>query len=190
LHLLVEHIASVELIFPVKQRLTDALCTQCGLCCDGTLFADVELAGGNETAALEVLGLHVEDAEDDIHGLLLQPCGALKGKRCSIYAHRPNCCQTFECRLFQQVNRGVVPIDRAKETIAKTLSQIATIKALIGQLCGNLDDEGLPLKERFAEALSLSDDLPSGGDQHQIRMHLENAMRFLENRIRKTFLGD
>jgi Fe-S-cluster containining protein len=173
----------------VKQRLTDALCTQCGLCCNGTLFADVELAGGDETSALEVLGLDVEDGEDDIHGLLLQPCGALKGKRCSIYAHRPHCCRTFECRLFQQVKRGVVPIDRAKETIAKALSQIGAIKALIGQINGNLDDEGLPLKERFAEALALSDDLPVGGDQLQIRMHLESAMRSLENRIHKTFLG-
>src|SRR5438128_1586741 len=88
------YITSVALISPVKQPLTDTLCTQCGLCCDGSLFADVELAGGNETSALEVLGLNVEDAEDDIHGLLLQPCGALKEKRCSIYAHRPNCCRT------------------------------------------------------------------------------------------------
>jgi Fe-S-cluster containining protein len=184
------HITSVALISPVKQRLTDGLCTQCGLCCDGTLFADVELAGGNETSALEVLGLDVEDGENDINGLLLQPCGALKGKRCSIYAHRPNCCRTFECRLFQEVKRGVVPIDRAKEAIAKALSQIEAIKALIGQLSANNDDEGLPLKERFAEASARSDDLRIGGDKRQIRMHLESAMRSLENRIRKTFLGD
>ena len=29
----------------MKPLLTDALCTHCALCCDGTLFADVELVG-------------------------------------------------------------------------------------------------------------------------------------------------
>jgi len=28
----------------METRLTDTLCTRCGLCCDGTLFAEVELA--------------------------------------------------------------------------------------------------------------------------------------------------
>src|SRR2546421_8471618 len=77
--------------------LTDIMCTRCGLCCDGSLFADVELAGADESSALETLGLDVDDAGDDNEGaLLLLPCGALKGKRCSIYPHRPDCCRTFE----------------------------------------------------------------------------------------------
>jgi hypothetical protein len=48
---------------PMKLSLTDALCTRCGFCCDGTLFADVELASKNETSALEGLGLDVEHGE-------------------------------------------------------------------------------------------------------------------------------
>jgi hypothetical protein len=175
---------------PVKQRLTDVLCTQCGLCCDGSLFADVELADGNETSGLEVLGLDVEDTEDDVYGLLLQPCGALTGKRCSIYPHRPSCCRTFECRLLQQVKRGVVPINRAKETIARTLSQIEAIRGLIHQLCREHGDERVPLKERVAEALVLSEDFPSGPKQHQIRMRLQNAMTSIEKLIHGTFLRD
>src|SRR5688572_24482081 len=142
----------------MKQRLTDVLCTRCGLCCDGSLFADVELAGGKETSGLEVLGLDIEDAEDDVHGLLLQPCAALKGKRCSIYAHRPSCCRTFECGLLQQVKGGVISIDQAKETIARALTQIKAIEALIAQLSGKHDQEQLSLKERFAEAMALVED--------------------------------
>jgi uncharacterized protein len=172
----------------VKLRLTDALCTQCGLCCDGSLFADVELAAGRETSGLEVLGLDVEDAEDDVNGLLLQPRGALKGKRCSIYPHRPSCCRSFECRLLQQVKRGAVSIDRAKETIAKTLSQIEAIRGLIGQLCGKHADEQLPLKERVAEALAISEEFATGQKQSQIRMHLQNAMSSIEKVIHGTFL--
>ena len=79
--------------------LTDTLCTQCGLCCDGTLFADVEL-GRAEAARLENMGLEVEVTDG---GLLSQPCAALKGRRCSIYAHRPKCCRTFECQLLHRL---------------------------------------------------------------------------------------
>ena len=104
----------------MKPRLTDALCTQCGLCCDGPLFADAELASGDETSGLEILGLDVEDADDEDHGVLLQPCAALKGKRCSIYAHRPSCCRAFECGLLQQVKRGVISIDTRRGNSAFT----------------------------------------------------------------------
>ena len=75
--------------------LTDRLCTHCALCCDGTLFADVELAGRKEAAALEAMGLEVEDDDDGDGALLVLPCRALQGKRCGVYAHRPNCWLTF-----------------------------------------------------------------------------------------------
>ena len=69
----------------MKPSLTDTLWTRCGLCCDGSLFADAGLASDDEATALEVMGLEIEDSDEDEGGLLLQPCGALKGKRCSIY---------------------------------------------------------------------------------------------------------
>src|SRR5437870_7428675 len=104
----------------MKPSLTDTLCTRCGLCCDGSLFADVELANSDEAGALEVMGLEIEDADADSGALLLQPCGALKERRCSIYLHRPECCRTFECRLLQDVRRGAVGIVAAKAKIAAT----------------------------------------------------------------------
>ena len=93
-----------------SRRLTDILCTRCGLCCDGSLFADVELAGPRETSGLELLGLDVEDADKGEGALLSLPCRALKGKRCSIYPHRPECCRTFECRLLQQAKTGDISV--------------------------------------------------------------------------------
>jgi Fe-S-cluster containining protein len=174
---------------PIKPSLTDALCTRCGLCCDGSLFADVELASEDETSRLEILGLDIEDGENEAFGLLLQPCRALDGKRCSIYAHRPDCCRAFECRLFQQVKRGETSLDDAKKTIANALTQIKAIKALIGQLVANDDDEPLPLKERFADALALSEDFIDGPRADQKRLHLEKAMSSFENMIHRKFLG-
>ncbi len=103
--------------------LTDTLCTRCGLCCDGSLFADVELAGRVEATGLEVLGLEIDD--DDADGaLLLQPCLALRGTRCGIYALRPECCRTFECRLLQAVRRGTVGVERARVQIAGARKRI------------------------------------------------------------------
>ena len=169
----------------MKPSLTDTLCTRCGLCCDGSLFADVELAGGDEASALEVMGLEIEDDEED-GGLLLQPCRALKGKRCSIYPHRPDCCRTFECRLLQEVKRGAVGVDRAKEKIAEALQRIERVGELIGQLWQG--DERLPLKERCVEALGFSQEGVAGSATNRKRAELEAAMASVESLIQESFL--
>lgn len=170
----------------MKPSLTDTLCTRCGLCCDGSLFADVELAGSDEASALEVMGLEIEDDEKD-GGLLLQPCRALKGKRCSIYPHRPDCCRTFECRLFQEVKRGAVGVERAEGKIAEALQRIERVKELIVQL--GPGDERLPLKERCVEALALSEEVAADPETNRKRAELQSAMTSVENLIQKTFLG-
>src|SRR5258708_19074466 len=103
--------------------LTDTLCTKCGLCCDGTLFADVELVGQAELARLEIMGMEIEN-EDRNTGLLSQPCAAVRGTRCGIYAHRPKCCRVFECDLLQNAQRGAVTVERAIEQIADAREQI------------------------------------------------------------------
>ena len=171
----------------MKPSPTDTLCTRCGLCCDGSLFADVELANGDEASALEVMGLEIEDDDDDGDGLLLQPCGALKGRRCSIYSHRPDCCRTFECRLLQEVKRGMAGIERAKEKITETLKRIGRVKELVVQL--GTGDERLPLTEHCAEALALSEPAPAGPAVKRKRAELQAAMTSVERLIRAAFLG-
>ena len=168
---------------PVKPSLTDTLCTRCGLCCDGSLFADVELASGAEAAALEVMGLEIEEEEIN---LLLQPCAALQGKRCGIYAHRPECCRTFECRLLQDVRRGAVGIARASEQIAEALKQVGRVRKLASAL--GQRDMRLPLQERCAEALASDDEAGAGPETARQRAELEAAMAVVEELIRKTFL--
>ena len=171
----------------MRPSLTDTLCTQCGLCCDGSLFADVELSGRDEASALEVLGLEVEDADEEHRGLLLQPCRALKGTRCSVYPRRPECCRTFECRLLQEVRHGVVAVDQAKEKIADALQRIARVRLLVDAL--GRSDEGLPLKERCAEALAPSEHGDRDPAVHRMRDELEAAMTSLESLVQDTFLA-
>jgi Fe-S-cluster containining protein len=168
----------------MKPSLTDTLCTQCGLCCDGSLFADVELTGRAETTGLEILRLEIEDDDAD-GGLLLQPCGALQGRRCGIYAHRPKCCRRFECQLLQEVRRGAVTVERAAEQVAEALKRTRRVRELLAQL--GQRDVRLPLKERCAEALA-----GEAGATHEVnrkRAELQAAMSAVERLIRKTFLG-
>jgi len=171
----------------MNPRLTDTLCTRCGICCDGSLFADAELASGDEASALEVMGLEIEADDDDGGGLLVQPCGALKGRRCSIYPHRPDCCRTFKCRLLQEAERGMVEVERAKEKIAQALRRIERVKELVVQL--GTSDERLPLKEQCLEALALSETVAVGPAAKRKRAELQAAMTSVERLVQSTFLG-
>ncbi|HET9328069.1 MAG TPA: YkgJ family cysteine cluster protein, partial [Candidatus Eisenbacteria bacterium] len=149
-----------------------------------TLFADVELVGQAELARLEIMGLDVENEERNT-GLLSQPCAALRGTRCGIYAHRPKCCRVFQCHLLQNAQRGAVTVERALEQIADARQQITQVRAMLGRL-GNRD-EGLPIKERCAETLA-----GEGGKTPAAikdRADLEAAMATLERTIWNKFLG-
>jgi hypothetical protein len=168
----------------MRRGLTDTLCTRCGLCCDGSLFADVELTGRAEATQLESLGLEIED--DGPNGaLLLQPCLALQGKRCGIYAHRPECCSTFECRLLQDVRRGTVDVERAKEQIAVVRMRIRRVRNRMARL--GQHDGRLPFSESCAETLARD---PSPVPQvNRTRAELETAMTAVEELLRRVFLG-
>jgi len=164
----------------MSSSLTDALCTRCGLCCDGSLFADVELAGRAEATRLEVMGLEIED-DGGRHALLIQPCRALDGTRCSVYAHRPRCCRSFECRLLKDAQNGAVSSARAVEQIDETRHRIERVKRLLA--AWGPVDRNLPLREACAEALA-----GSRGTRKQ-RAQLEAAMAEVDAILRRTFLG-
>jgi Fe-S-cluster containining protein len=163
--------------------LTRALCTHCGLCCDGTLFGDVELTGPREATRLEGLGLDV-DTDDADTELLSLPCRGLRGTRCSVYTHRPTCCRTFECRLLEDAGRGSVTVDEALARIAEAKAQVQQVKAL---LAGMEPRRGhrLPLQERVADAVAAAHRSPAGLRR---RAALDRAVATLRHTIRTTFL--
>lgn len=160
--------------------LTETLCTRCGLCCDGTLFCDVELTGLAEATRLERLGLDV-DADDADVELLALPCGALRGTRCRVYAQRPQCCRTFECRLLQDTRRGAVAGDAALARIAAARAQVARVETLLDGMNARPGTR-LPLAE------SVSDALTSAPVNNRRRRALAAAMADLSRTIRTTFL--
>jgi hypothetical protein len=166
----------------MRPSLTSLLCTRCGLCCDGSLFADVELAGRAEAGRLETLGLDIEDEDGGL--LLLQPCAALNRRRCGIYAQRPGCCRTFECRLLQDVREGALTTHRALRLIADTHAKLRRVKRRLGPPAPG--DQRLPLAERCAEALAADD--PAGPREQRRRDRLAAALSDVQHSIRRTFL--
>ena len=163
--------------------LTDTLCTRCGLCCDGTLLGDVELTGPAEAARLEILGLDV-DTDDADTELLSLPCAGLRGTTCSVYAHRPQCCRTFECRLLQNARRGAVTVDDALARISDARAQVQQVRALLAKVEAHA--ARMPLAERVAEAIAGAE---STSRAPRTVTELDAAMAALTRTIRSTFLG-
>ena len=99
------------------------LCTQCGLCCSGAIFADVELRDEREALLMECLGLEIEDG--DGHQLLVQPCRALKSNGCQVYAQRPECCRHFECKLLKDLQSGRIRLAEAVQVVRDLVGKLA-----------------------------------------------------------------
>ena len=90
--------------------------------------------------------------------------------------------------MLQEVKRGAVRVDRAKEKIAEALKRIERVKELVVQL--GQRNEHLPLKERCVEALALSEEADADPEMNQRREELEVAMTSVERLIQETFLED
>ena len=121
------------------------LCLACGVCCNGVLFADVQLQPGDNAEEIRRSGLPVRLVGGKAR--FGQPCTALDGCRCRIYADRPQYCRQFECFLLKRALTGEVSYDSALTLIGRTRAQVEKVKDLLAKL-GNYD-EHLPLRRRF-----------------------------------------
>ena len=122
----------------------EKLCLACGLCCDGTLFKDVELQAGDSARHLQSLhpALTIRNKK------FPQPCAALcADKRCAIYADRPARCRSFECALFQSVAAGTTTPGAARRIIRAARQRADKVRRLLRSL-GDAD-EHLALSLRF-----------------------------------------
>jgi uncharacterized protein len=157
----------------------DQLCPNCGLCCDSTLFVDVELRAGDNAKRLVTLGLSLKK-KGRVKVAFAQPCACFDGKLCAIYSERPKRCRLFECGLLKKVNGGRMKADAALKKIAKAKELATRVKDLLGAFEG--DDVGMALSERYARAMSEPMDLAKGSaTRHGELMHAyENLVRVLQ----------
>lgn len=175
--------------------LPEQLCLSCGLCCDGTLFRDVELQPGDDAAKLRALGLPIPRSARRVPRFA-QPCAALCADlRCRVYADRPARCRQFECAVFKAVASGEVEPPAALKTIRQTRQMAEKVRRLLREL-GDAG-EGTALAKRFQRLKRQFDagELPEGLDAETAYdrfAELSLAVHELDLRLRTKFypLGD
>jgi len=146
-------------------KLTDTLCLQCGLCCNGALFADVRPEPGDKSPLFAG------------RTRVNQPCPAFNSGTCAcaIYTERPARCRKFECHQLLGVQAGNITTDAALKRI-RTARKLATkVEKLLAELGDN--NNRLPLSRRFkrcqraAEAGGLTTDQLDTLAELQLAVH-------------------
>lgn len=159
----------------------NSLCRRCGLCCDGSLFADVIL-GRDELNPIEQ-AIGYEARNDRIY--LQQPCLALCNGDCQIYSHRPDGCRTFECQLLKEVKAGQLTTPAALEKIKRIKERIEKIKQLLEDL--DYADRSFPLSYQCESALSAPWDLSAPQSVQDKRDQLYQSVAELEAELQDQF---
>lgn len=124
----------------------NSLCLECGLCCNGVIFADVQVQAGDDAAGLQSLGLAFVKAKAGI-SKFKQPCTAFAGCQCNIYSQRPKYCREFECLLLKSVKSGHTGHAEASRIIRSALQRVKKVKRLLQELGDT--EESLALGKRF-----------------------------------------
>lgn len=104
-----------------------SLCENCGLCCDGTFFAHVEVT----PQELASISTRVTLSED--WSLLLQPCSALEGCRCAVYENRPRICRAYRCAVLVDFEAGRLTEREARAQLETVFAIRARLAAAVGE---------------------------------------------------------
>jgi len=133
-------------------ELTDTLCLECGLCCNGVLFADVRREGRDSSPLFKQYGARVP-----------QPCPAFNHAdcKCALYAERPKRCRQFECKQLLAVRAGEKTADAALKRIGEARKAANEVEELLMQL--GFNDVKLPFSKRFQHCQHMAEtgNLPS-----------------------------
>jgi len=154
------------------------------LCCNGVLFADVELRKGDDAKRLVELGLSL--VKKGRQRAFAQPCACFDGKHCRIYDDRPRRCRTFECGLLKRVQAGGLDADAALKTIAHAKRQVENVCELLRH--SNSDDRQLALSQRYERAMNELVDLSAGTAAAEFPGKLMTAYRDLMLILQRDFL--
>lgn len=179
-------------MFSSSQALTlrheaNELCLNCGLCCNGGIFADVALEPTESVSKYETLGLvfggssnRSEHAAGGPPAKFLQPCRMFQKRACGIYSQRPAHCRKFDCMLLREVVSGEIdflPALRIVRQAADAHDRLVQMLRALGER-----DESSPVRSRFEtlaarlEAEELSRDEALAFGDLTIAMHEFNVL--------------
>jgi len=162
----------------------EQLCPNCGLCCDSTLFADVELRAGDDAKRLKRLGLALHQ-KTRTKLAFSQPCACFDGILCKIYADRPKRCSLFECGLLKRVEAGEMTANAALKKIGVAKKRAEAVRELLRSL--GQRDACMALTQRYAEVMSAPMDF-SKPDEAEQRGELMLAVSDLMQLLGRDFL--
>jgi Fe-S-cluster containining protein len=163
-----------------NMNAVEQLCPNCGLCCDSTLFADVELRAGDDPARLAKLGLALHQ-KTKTRLAFSQPCAAFDGRLCRIYGDRPGRCRLFECGLLKKVGAGEMTAAAALDKIAGAKREAEKVRELL-RLLGQRE-ETMALTHRYMAAMSAPVDLAddAGAERHgELMLAVNDLMTLLQ----------
>jgi Fe-S-cluster containining protein len=162
-----------------------SLCPTCGLCCNGALFADVELkpALGDNPNKLKSLGIPLR--RKGRKHCFIQPCPAFQNNLCAIYSDRPSQCRAFECAQVKRLAAGTVTQAAAQHSIRQALKLLKDVLGLLRQ-SGN-HDEDQPLTGRYRDVMSRPLDLSQGDESFDLQGRLMKAMQDLMHALDRDF---
>jgi Fe-S-cluster containining protein len=150
------------------------------------LFKDVELQPGDDAKKLEALGLPVKVSSSEFRvSRFPQPCAALDGCNCRIYADRPARCRQFECALLKAVAAGEVGVASALQTIREARRRAEKVEKLLRKL-GD-EKESLALSVRFKRVRKKFEASPLDKDAAEIFSRLTLAMHDLNLLLHAKF---
>lgn len=164
-----------------------SLCQECGLCCNGVIFADVELKS-SEVQALRSKFENLKLTGKNGHrgkSKLPQPCAAFDGCRCRIYSDRPSYCRQFECLLFKNVQSGRLGRAAGSRIVQTAKERAEKVRALLREL-GDADEQSA-LSLRFQRAAKRFEKAPLSDDKAEIYADLTLAMHDLNMLLSESF---
>lgn len=159
------------------------MCLECGLCCNGVIFADVKLRREDDRTRLEALGLpiHVRLRAPRFR----QPCVALDGCVCKIYAERPQYCREFECFVLKNLQAARLDMRGAKRLVRLARGRADKIQKLLESL-GDTDTT-TALNQRFRQTGRRLEKLGLDARTSEIYGQLTLAMHGLNLLLAESF---
>jgi len=169
-----------------NHRAIDALCPKCNLCCNGVLFADVELQDGDNPNLLQSHGLKLR--RKGRKTCFVQPCVALQEDgMCSAYKDRPGMCREFECGVLLRVAAGDLTEAAATKTIRKAQRLAKKVRTLL-ELLGNHDTK-LALTKRYQAVMMGPIDMAGSEELIDARGDLMLTVQELMDLASREFLA-
>ena len=110
---------------PIDVSLGSALCTECGLCCNGALHGFAVL-DDDEIATAGLIGLMLR--AEGRPGFAL-PCPFLQNSSCTIYADRPKVCARYKCGLLARFEAEEVTLAAAIATVGNAKELVDRVRA-------------------------------------------------------------